>query len=148
MRLWHKDLIPYLPNSQLRGQWSELGSIFKDEPNHILINDVYLYPTEHLYAYAQLVINEFKKRGFKIKVWDNYNNYFKDIDTNEIPSYGHIFCDFHNEKYLVKCYFNLQEKFDCEQKDFSLGVWKAIENTFGKRVLIEVQRQLGGVNYD
>ena len=142
MRLWHKDLIPYLPDSQLRGQWRELGSIFKDEPRHILINYVYLHPTEHLYAYTQLILNEYKKRGFKINNWTNYNNYFKHIDKDKIPSYEDIFYVWHNESYLAQCYFNLKEKFECWQKDFDLICWLRIKNDFGKRVLSEVQRQL------
>lgn len=145
MRLWHKDLIPYLPDSQLRGQWSELGLIFKDQPNHILINYVYESPKEHLYAYAQLVINEFKKRGFTIKDWTNYNNYFKDINKDKIPDYEDIFYIWHNEAYLAQCYLNLQEKFYRGQKDFESWQWVFIINTFGKRVLIEVQKDLGGI---
>ena len=38
MRLWHKDLIPYLPKKQLQGQWRELNSIYKLQNKHILIN--------------------------------------------------------------------------------------------------------------
>ena len=35
MRLWHIDLIPYLPKSQLLAQWRELNSIFKKQDKHI-----------------------------------------------------------------------------------------------------------------
>ena len=143
MRLWHKDLIPYLPKSQLLAQWRELNSIFKKQDNHILINYVYEYSKEHLYAYTQLVIQEFKKRGFKIKNWENYNTYFSDINKNMILSYNDIFYDIHNEDYLIECYFNLKEKYKCDQKDFSILIWSAIRRMFGERVLEEVNIQLG-----
>lgn len=38
MRLWHIDLIPYLPKTQLISQWRELNSVFKKQNKHILIN--------------------------------------------------------------------------------------------------------------
>ena len=45
MRLWHKDLIPYLPRQQLLGQWRECCCIVRNiamlgTPNHILVNKV------------------------------------------------------------------------------------------------------------
>lgn len=43
MRLWHYELLPYLPKSQLLGLWRELNSIFKKQNNHILINYIYDY---------------------------------------------------------------------------------------------------------
>lgn len=38
MRLWHCEIIPYLPKTQLIAQWRELNSIFAREDKHILIN--------------------------------------------------------------------------------------------------------------
>lgn len=52
MRLWHTDLIPYLPKSQLVAQWIELNSIYKKQDNHILINYVYNYGKEYLLYYS------------------------------------------------------------------------------------------------
>ena len=45
MRLWHKDLIPYLPRQQLLGQWRECCCIAKSihdkgSPNHLLVNKI------------------------------------------------------------------------------------------------------------
>ena len=49
MRLWHKDLIPYLPKQQLLGQWRELNSIYVKQNRHILINFIYEYsPYQYL----------------------------------------------------------------------------------------------------
>ena len=43
MRLWHYDLIEYLPKQQLLGQWRELNSIYVKQDKHILINFIYEY---------------------------------------------------------------------------------------------------------
>lgn len=117
MRLWHYKLIPYLPNSQLLAQWRELNSIFKKQDQHILINYIYEYPKIDLFDYTQRVILEMEERGFKIKNWSNYASYFGTecyISNHIIPFKKH-----HNERYLLQCYFNLQEKYDRGQKDFS-----------------------------
>ena len=128
MRLWHKDIIKFLPKSQLIAQWRELNSIYAKQDNHILINYIYKYPKSYLYAYSQIVINEMKKRGYKINKWDNYNNYFedcvKDIWINEYIN--ELTFDEHNEEYFMICYWNLVEKFIRGQKDFSNEIWNEI----------------------
>lgn len=89
MRLWHYQIIPYLPKSQLVAQWRELNSIFSKQDNHILINYVYNYDKEYLYTYSYFVLKEMKERGYQIKKWDNYNDYFKDI-KNKNPDKSRI----------------------------------------------------------
>lgn len=86
MRLWDYRLVVngLLPKSQLLGLWRELNSIFKKQDNHILINYVYEYPKENLLLYSRMVIREMIKRGYKIKSWENYNNYFKDISNGVV----------------------------------------------------------------
>ena len=78
MRLGHKDLIPYLPKSQLwlLGQWRELNSIYTKEDKHILINFIYRYKPIDLLAYSQMVLREMNRRGYKFNL-EKYNNYFK-----------------------------------------------------------------------
>lgn len=128
-RLWHKDIIKILPKSQLIAQWRELNSIYAKQDNHILINYIYKYPKSYLYAYSQIVINEMKKRGYKINKWDNYNNYFedcvKDIWINEYIN--ELAFDEHNEEYFMICYWNLTEKFIRGQKDFSQDEWNKLD---------------------
>jgi uncharacterized protein (TIGR02328 family) len=128
MRLWHKDIIKFLPKSQLIAQWRELNSIYAKQNNHILINYIYKYPKSYLYTYSQIVINEMKKRGYKINKWDNYNNYFedcvKDIWINEYIN--ELAFDEHNEEYFMICYYNLMEKHLRGQKDFSNEIWNEI----------------------
>lgn len=86
MRLWHKDIIQFLPRTQLLSQWRELNSIYKFQNKHILINYIYEYPKIYLYAYSQIVIDEMKKRGYKISNWDNYNDYFKDCIDSQLDN--------------------------------------------------------------
>ena len=50
MRLWHKDIIRFLPKGQLVSQWKELGSAFKNQNKHILINYIYDYSKSYLYT--------------------------------------------------------------------------------------------------
>ena len=57
MRLWHKELIPYLPRQQLLGQWRECCAIAKSiaetgTPNHVLVNKIMEYPKPHFVLYG------------------------------------------------------------------------------------------------
>lgn len=117
MRLWHKDLIPYLPKKQLLGQWRECCLIAKNikekgSPNHLLVNRIMEYPIEHFYGYAEDVFLEMRKRGFKCN-FNKFNQYFKGwIDRSDVKE-EELFANWHNDRYLYQCVFNLQEKFDC-----------------------------------
>ena len=116
MRLWHTELIPYLPKSQLLAQWRELNSIFAKEDQHILINYIYEYPKEDLYQYTKLVIEEMQKRSFQIRTMDKMERYFAHIQPNKVAA---PFANHHNAQYLTICYYNLLEKYIRGQKDFS-----------------------------
>ena len=121
MRLWHIDLIPYLPNSQLIAQWRELNSIFKKQDNHILINYIYDYDKDYLYIYSLNVIDEMERRNFVIRSYDNFNCYFDEIFNKPIPM--HLRFDEHHNEYLTICYYNLKEKYLRGQKDFTLKIF-------------------------
>ena len=125
MRLWHYALFPYLPTSQLVAQWRELNLIFKNQNKHILINYVYEYPKIDLKIYSILVLNEMEKREIKIQSLDNYNEYFKGLlepsSNNFIP-----FDLTHTDRYIVQCYYNLQEKYDRGQKDFDKTTYEKL----------------------
>lgn len=131
MRLWHKDLIPYLPKQQLLGQWRELNSIYKLQNKHILINFVYNYDLGHLFGYTNVVANEMIERGYKINV-KNVKNYFKPLfEENkifEIPFLENLFDGKMNDRYLKQCLYNLQEKYDCG--GISKEEWEKIEEKF------------------
>lgn len=123
MRLWHVDLIEYLPKGQLLSQWRELNSIFAKEDNHILINYIYEYPKDDLYLYTEKVISEMKKRGYKIRAFEKMNNYFLELDEVEEKK---TFLNHHNDEYLEICYYNLKEKFIRGQKDYEEEMYKKL----------------------
>ena len=126
MRLWHYELLPYLPKQQLLGQWRELNSIYAKEDKHILINYVYEYHEDHLYVYSLHVLKEMTKRHYKINQWQNFYKYFKmpfkysindltyNMEEKIIPFPNH-----HNEEYLKICCWNLWEKYLRGQEGFT-----------------------------
>ena len=108
MRLWHWKLIPVLPRQQLLGQWRECNAIARNlkergTPNHILVNPVCEYPAIEFRAYCTMIWEELQHRGYSVM-----ENPFKDTDGVIFP----IFDGWHDEQYLLQCYFNLQEKYD------------------------------------
>lgn len=137
MRLWHKDLIHYLPRQQLVGQWRELCLIAKniDEkktPNHVLVNRVLDYPSEDLFTYGMAVAAEMKKRGYRTKL-DSMKDFTAhllnyDKDACQYLEMDFVFFDWHTVRYLRQCLFNLQEKADCGA--IPPEEWKRIENHF------------------
>lgn len=133
MRLWHKDLIPYLPKQQLLGQWREIcciaASLAVDHtPNHILVNPIIDYPPEHFESFCNLVMSEMKKRKYEIgdqalntlknniRAWRLYLGQelpFDYVDQDWGLDLGEpIYSDWHNNRYLRQCYHNLEEKYD------------------------------------
>lgn len=122
MRIWHKALIPVLPQKQLQGQWRELsaiaGTIIKNgTPNHVLVNKIMDYPLSDFYSYSCAIRNEMSRRGYKLsnkiieKVVDACIIYDKEGFIKHKPI-SDIYNDWHNNRYLVQSFFNLQEKFD------------------------------------
>lgn len=142
MRMWHYKLIPVLPRQQLLGQWRELCAISKliaqnKTPNHPLVNKVVQYPAWMFYCYVTDVRKEFEKRGYHIyepslySLGDNSmlaeeNGYFADDDMYDFTTYMYDpFPGWHTDRYLVQCYFNLEEKYDCGM--ISEDEWKEID---------------------
>ena len=129
MRLWHKNLIKVLPKQQFLGQIRELTAICKDiqtkgKTNHILINKIMEYDLSHLYTYCLLVLENAKQRKINIKGqtlnkwWDTFN-----LEQRKIVDIIELFGNWHNDRYLIQCFYNLQEKADCggiTEKEFNL----------------------------
>lgn len=136
MRLWHYDLLDVLPRQQLCSQLRECVAIAKDiyekgQPNHILVNKVKDYSLDHFKVYCSLVIDEMGKRGYKVskKTKDKLNDYIKYYDlfvykkicgdvnvliNNEYePLFDTWENSWHDDRYLVQCLYNLEEKYDC-----------------------------------
>lgn len=118
MRLWHKDLIPVLPEMQLRGQWRECVLIAKalheNNLNHVLVNRVKDYPTEHFFQYCGTVYREMSVRGYKADSSRllQHTYIFKYIEAfrYQTVEYDDIFKDWHDKRYLRQCLYNLEEK--------------------------------------
>lgn len=130
MRLWHVDLLPYLPKSQLIAQKRECDLIWKDiaagkQTNHILINYIWQYDVTHLSNYYLKLYAEFLKRNIAFNVSVNY------IPTNDyfMPYEKH-----HNQQYLLQCFYNLQEKYVRGQKDFTDSIYQELSNFVRKEV--------------
>lgn len=137
MRLWHIDLIPYLPKSQLIAQWRELNSIFKKQDKHILIDYVYDYSKAYLFDYSCMVLKEFRNRNFRITSTLNFYNYFYEYSYDaRIPLKKEYECKFqeHNKEYLTICYWNLREKYLRGQKDFTADVWEKLDEFYKKEM--------------
>ena len=136
MRLWHYKLIEFLPQSQLIAQWRELNSIFKKQDNHILINYVYEYDKKELLSYTILVFKQMVKKNIRPHSLLNFHNYFglnvMDLSINDVErKYGKLnknpFPNHHTNRYLLQCFYNLQEKYDRGQKAFSKEQYERLE---------------------
>lgn len=134
MRLWHYEIIPYLPKLQLIAQWRELNSIFVKQDKHILINYIYNYPKDYLYTYSSYVLDEMKKRGYQIKKWDNYNEYFGDLRFSK-PNTSLIYSE-HSTKYFEICFYNLKEKYIRGQSDFTKKIYDEIYKKYLEKLIL------------
>lgn len=114
MRLWHYELLPYLPDLQLKGQLRELVAILRDlkykkQTNHILINRIMEYPLTQLSKYYLVYRNEYYKRYNKV-VNEEYSAEFMHFAPTAVYWGEHIFEGWHNKEYLRVCMANLYEK--------------------------------------
>lgn len=130
MRIWHKNLIMYLPRNHLIAQWRECCCIARNidqngTPNHILVNKILNYPDDEFNTYSMLVADEMKRRGFKV---DKERFWRWRHDSNTVLL-SNIFRGWHTNRYLRQCLLNLQEKYDCggiPEKE-----WNCIKIRFG-----------------
>lgn len=143
MRLWHKDLIPYLPRQQLIGQWRECCLIArsvneKGTPNHMLVNKVVEYPISHFIWYTKMVYNEMKRRGYEPdwhRFQDKFTSGFKCFPVrNDL-----LFSRWHNVRYLQQCLCNLQEKYDCG--GISHEEWKLVMDKYKSEAYLYTETQ-------
>ena len=128
MRLWHTNILPYLPRTQLLSQKREIDLIWKDlangkQTNHVLINYIWDYknPKAELLIYYSILEEEFKRRGYKFNRSQYISCFEFEFEKREPFSWHHDYT------YLLQCYYNLEEKYMRGQKDFD-------DETFGKLV--------------
>jgi len=113
MRLWHIDLLPYLPEAQFKGQLRELVAIRRDweekgKTNHLLINQVMEFPKRELTYYFLRYEIEYQKR---YGTWlQNHVNLFLSLCKSEKFVAPTGYSGWHNKKYLRVCMANLYEK--------------------------------------
>ena len=145
MRLWHYELLPYLPELQFKGQLRELVAIMHDwrdkgKTNHILINRVMEYSKEDLFRYSVRYDDEFIRR-YGTSMGEKYKREFIDFchDRHSYLSYE-IFKDWHNKEYLRVCMANLYEK-----HHFGVGKSRITDEEWQR--LVEGYKQIAGEDY-
>lgn len=134
MRLWHYELLTVLPRQQLLSQWRECCCIAKNiyengTPNHILVNKINNYPSIDFDLYTIFVYDEMKRRGYKCDMhkYTKYRPHLSDLNPDEVMQANkgyQIFKYWHDERYLKQCFYNLQEKYDCD--GISEADWEVI----------------------
>ena len=141
MRLWHKDLIPFLPEKQLKGQWRECCLIAKGiaehgTPNHLLVNKVLEYPSTHFLFYCDLIIEELKNRGYLVRK-NAYDTLVTNLKAgvrrgafNQFKIDNNLYSEWMTNRSLIQCYYNLQEKYDCG--GITEEEWKRIKNNISE----------------
>lgn len=115
MRIWHHKLLPYLPDSQFKGQLRELTAIMRDwrdkgKTNHLLINRVMLYPKAELSLYFTLYYLEYVRR-YEKPTSQNIFMEFMTFPQEVISPDTEIFKGWHDKGYLRVCMANLYEKY-------------------------------------
>lgn len=117
MRLWHRDLIMFLPKKQLVGQWRECCAIMaglakNGTVKHPLVKKITHYSMNEFWAYTAFLYAELDHRGYNPRWSAFWNPYYK-VTGGWIDIPDTIFKDWHNDRYLKQCLYNLQEKYDC-----------------------------------
>lgn len=73
-----------------------------------------------------------KKRGYQIKKWDNYNEYFGSLKLSK-PNMSLIYPE-HNSEYFEICYWNLKEKYLRGQSDFTTDMYYNMRNAYIRHI--------------
>ncbi|MRI81206.1 hypothetical protein GIY11_04165 [Aerococcaceae bacterium DSM 109653] len=116
MRLWHEDMIQFLPTPQLLGQHRECCALRGNGwgRKHSTVNYVFDYSPYKLFQYHQLIMDEMKRRNYKVTTdWldGHYRGMkcepYEKLDT--VPLSSPIYPE-HDDRYLQECVDNLAEK--------------------------------------
>ena len=118
MRLWHYKLLPYLDDFHIVAQWRELlaikGAIDKNgTPNHRLVNKVLDYSLLDFKVYTIKVKEEMDKRNIKY-IKSKFDEVMSWKCDKFKPSENKpLYFNWHTLRYLIQCFYNLEEKYDC-----------------------------------
>ena len=142
MRLWHKDLIRFLPDMQLKGQWRECcliadGLAKNGTPNHLLVNRVTEYSLDEFMTYCKKVSQEMYNRGFPTTLKSQQKVYFR--PWNYVCD--ELFKGWHNKEYLRVCLSNLYEK-----HHFGVGKSRITDEEWER--LCEGYKNITGIDYE
>lgn len=144
MRLWHRKLLPYLPDMQFRGQRRELIAIMHDwsrkgKTNHLLINRVMNYDKFQLAQYAVEYELEWQRRYGK-SIGEKFIEEILVFEDGQDAPFTEIFTDWHNKEYLRVCMANLFEK-------YKFGVGKSKITEVDWQTLADGYRKITGEIY-
>lgn len=114
MRLWHVELLPYLPDLQFKGQLREIIAMLRNWKNgdslgNLLVNLALDYPKSHLTEYFKIYYSEYERRYNK-KINKKFLDEFIEFADSGFTE-NNIFKNWHNKEYLRICMANLYEKY-------------------------------------
>lgn len=120
MRLWHQDLIHYLPRQQLLGQHRECAALrgLGWNKRHSVVDYVFKHSINDLFAYHSIVMKEMEDRGYRVnEVWKDpryRGNRIGIVDSSPQSSLickdrRHVYAE-HDKAYLDECLANLKRK--------------------------------------
>ncbi len=118
IRIWHYQLLPYLPELQFKGQLRELVLMMrqwrdKGKTNHLLINRVMEYPKDELSQYFwQYSCEYYKRYGKKLDQQIEEFNLFS-LSTKKAYrpfEMTNLFDGWHTKEYVRMNMSNLAEK--------------------------------------
>ena len=120
MRLWHQDLLIFLPRAQILGQHRECCALrgMGWGRRHSTVDYVFTHSVKRLVGYHQLVLREMEKRGYKpAQQW--YCPEYRGKNTMPWPcalpkevdtiAETHIYPE-HDDAYREECLANLRKK--------------------------------------
>lgn len=115
MRLWHYELVPYLPKAMLVSQWRECIAIKrqweKGTLKHRLVSYVMDHNKKYFRNYVINLVDELNKRNITINKKLYSELIYFSANEYGIVSYNLYYTE-HNDQYLKQCLYNLQEKAD------------------------------------
>lgn len=120
MRLWHQDLLAFLPRAQILGQHRECCALrgMGWGRKHSTVDYVFTYSVKRLVDYHKLVLREMERRGYKPdQQW--YSPEYRGKNSAPWPSIlmdeleaiveASIYPE-HDDAYREECLANLRKK--------------------------------------
>lgn len=85
------------------------------------------YPLSDLNKYCNIVLVEMLKRSYNVTSQSIYKlEDYIDFTVDSDEQFSHPFNGWHNERYIIQCFYNLQEKYD--NSGISEDEWKIFVN--------------------